>query len=107
MSSHCRIDSSMPRRGFTMLEILIVLAIIAILAIVLYPMTSDYLKRGRDADRKNDLNRVALTLNSFFIEYRVYPGATDGCLVRDTFTRLDSSYSTPVPISPSGSEYDE
>ena len=59
--------------GFTLVELLVVLAIIAIMVTIgLVSFTSSQL-RGHDAARKSDLKQVANDLEIFYSDYGKYP----------------------------------
>ena len=64
------------KKGFTLVELLVVMAIIAILATVIIGGFRSSQMRGRDAQRKSDLKQVANALEIFFTDYGKYPPAS-------------------------------
>jgi prepilin-type N-terminal cleavage/methylation domain-containing protein len=64
------------KRGFTLVELLVVMAIISILATVIIGGFRSSQKRGRDAQRKSDLKQIANALEIFFTDYGKYPPAS-------------------------------
>ena len=63
-------------RGFTIIELLIVVAIIGILATLMLLSYSHSLKRGRDARRVSDIESVKLACNMFADKTGGYPVAS-------------------------------
>ena len=63
------------RKGFTLIEILIVVAIIAILASVVLVGLGPTQQAGRDARRLSDLRQVQNGLELYFNKCGYYPGA--------------------------------
>lgn len=63
--------------AFTLLELLLVIAVIAILSMFALSTGRESLKRGRDTQRKSDIKNVAAALEIFYSNYGVYP-ASDG-----------------------------
>lgn len=66
------------RRGFTLVEILVVMAIIGILASL---GTSSFLTsrlRGRDAERKASIGQIQRALELYYNDYNRYPAADGG-----------------------------
>ena len=61
--------------GFTLVELLVVMAIISILATVIIGGFRSSQMRGRDAQRKSDLKQIANALEIFFADYGKYPPA--------------------------------
>lgn len=66
------------RKGFTLIEILIVVAIIAILASVVLVGLGPTQEAGRDARRISDLSEVQNGLELYYNKYGIYPGTAAG-----------------------------
>jgi len=64
-----------PHYGFTLMEILIVIAVIGILASVTIAGLDSARTGGRDSARVSDLERVKLGLSLYFASCRRYPNA--------------------------------
>lgn len=65
-------------RGFTLLELMITVAVIAILAGVAYPSYTSFVAKGRRADAKQALLDIAQRLERRYTERATYAGATLG-----------------------------
>ncbi|MEK6952485.1 MAG: type II secretion system protein [Nanoarchaeota archaeon] len=64
-------------RGFTLLELLIVLGIISIIMLLGSTVYSSVQKRSRDAKRKGDLNIIRSSLELYRTNYSYYPTTLD------------------------------
>lgn len=64
------------KKGFTLVELLIVMAIIAILATLIVGGFRSSQMRGRDAQRKGDLKQLANAIEIFYSDYNAYPPAS-------------------------------
>lgn len=75
-------------KGFTLIEIMIVVAIIGILAAIAYPSYMEYVRKSNRSDAKTALNDVAQQLQRCFTVYNAYNNTA--CSVH---TRLTSGAS--------------
>lgn len=73
-------------RGFTLIEILIVIAIIGIVITIGYPSLTEYVKKGRRAEVAGLLSEQAQILERFYSKTNVYTGATGLSAGNDYYT---------------------
>lgn len=66
------------RQGFTLVELLIVMTILAVLVSVGLVSFRSSQFRSRDAQRKSDLKQIASSLELFYSDYGKYPDGTTG-----------------------------
>ena len=64
--------------GFTLIELIVVILIIAALAALLVPAASRTLDRARSAQAKNDITQIVTAVNAYYTEYGTYPVAAGG-----------------------------
>jgi type IV pilus assembly protein PilE len=67
-----------PARGFTLIEVMIVVAVVALLSSLAYPTYVAHVARGRRADAKQALLELAQRMERFYTERGTYVGATLG-----------------------------
>ncbi len=70
--------SALPRRGwrqrgFTMIELLIVVAILAMISIISMFAIMKYFQQSRDAIRKTHIEKFRIALEEYFADYQRYP----------------------------------
>lgn len=68
----------MPRRtlqGFTLLELVVVISILAILSGVLVPRVTNHVRAARDARRLADIKTVRNAVEQYYLDKGVYPAA--------------------------------
>jgi prepilin-type N-terminal cleavage/methylation domain-containing protein len=94
------------RTGFTLLELMIVIAIIGMIATVLYPQLTRYYSRGRDAARLSDIKMLSTNLQNYARNNSTYPSnrnfddsITSYCISdifgwQDASTRKDKLFSS-------------
>jgi len=63
-------------KGFTLLELMIVITIIAILATIAFPSYQESVKKSRRGAAKTDLVELANFMERYFTENNTYIGAT-------------------------------
>jgi len=66
------------QRGFTLIELMVVIVIIAILAAIALPAYSDYVKRSELTDAHNALSDFRVRMEQYYQDNRNY-GAGAGC----------------------------
>ncbi|HEX5797179.1 MAG TPA: type II secretion system protein [Candidatus Saccharimonadales bacterium] len=59
--------------GFTIVELLIVIVVIGILAAIVITTFTGVQKKGRDADRKSDINAIYSQVEVYFAQNSKYP----------------------------------
>lgn len=97
------------RRAFTLIELMVVIAIIAILLGLALPAYQGVLERAKKVEAKNDLIQIATAVNAFYTEYGKYPlttgtsgdgyscGGTTGANCRDVLNPLRNLDATLNP----------
>ena len=60
------------QKGFTLIELMIVVAIIGILASIAIPQYSDYIKRGKAAEATSNLATLRIKMEQCFQDNRTY-----------------------------------
>jgi type II secretion system protein G len=94
------------RSGFTLIEILIVVAVVTFLMAVLFPNFMGARQRARDAQRKSDLAQIQRALELFKSDQDPpsYPttGAFPADLCGNSFSSAQSTYMRKFPCDPAG-----
>lgn len=70
------------QRGFTLLEITIILAVIAILGLILAPSVLNFLNQSRQARAQNDVEALAEAVAEFFSDSGFFPQFADSARTR-------------------------
>jgi type IV pilus assembly protein PilE len=70
--------------GFTLIEVMITVAIVAILAAIALPSYIDYLTRSKLVESKTNLSDMRTRMEQYFLDNRTYP--TGGCATYDATT---------------------
>lgn len=81
-------------RGFTLVEILVVIAIIGILASIALPQYNEYTRTSHRVDAKSALTQAASAMERYYTERQSYVGATLGSGTSDVYkaTSPDNYY---------------
>lgn len=91
----------MPNKGFTLIELMVVITIITILATIGLISYQTVLKSGRDAKRQSDLRSIQSALEQYHNDQGYYPFAITfgGSLVRPS---TGAAYINQIPQDPKG-----
>jgi general secretion pathway protein G len=68
------------KKGFTIIEIMVVIAIIAILSTIIYANVNEGRKKARDAIRIHDIQTIAKSIDSYFVENNNFPPSFSAAL---------------------------
>ena len=80
-------------KGFTIIEVLIVVAILGILAAIAIPQVTKYITNARRADGKTALLAAAQAMERYYTNNYTYVGATIGTNTTDQiYQNSDSGY---------------
>ena len=88
-------------KGFTLIELMIVVAIVGILAAIAYPAYTDNTRKARRADAQSVLMGLASAMERFYTENNTYTGAG-----ASGNTGAPGIYATEAPIDGSTKYYD-
>jgi prepilin-type N-terminal cleavage/methylation domain-containing protein len=92
-------------RGFTLIELMVVIAIIGILSSIMYANFSSAKSRSRDAKRVSDMTQIQLALAGYFDRCSTYPADLSipgtACSGGPNLGNFISS----IPVPPSGGNY--
>ena len=84
------------RSGFTLVELMIVITVIAILATIAVASFTRVQKQARDTKRKGDMQTLATSLQAYFTENNSYPAS---------LSELAPTYIPSIPTPPGGGSY--
>ena len=98
------------KKGFTLLELMIVIVILGVLTTLISGNFLNSLKRGRDTRRKADLQNIQKALELFYEDKKAYPTfnifATEGALcetqVSGSCASSEKAYMQKVPADTTG-----
>lgn len=62
-------------RGFTLIELMVTVAVIAILAAIALPAYTDYVRRGKITEATSSLSELRLRAEKYFADNRTYQNA--------------------------------
>lgn len=105
-------------KSFTLIELLIVVAIIGILAAIIIVSLANAAARARDAQRAAQMKEIQNALSEYYIQNGSYPletswchsgsGQTDGCFQQALQPLVTQKFLPSLPVAeyPNGGEYD-
>jgi len=89
------------KKGFTLVELLVVIAIIAILSVVSLASFTRVQIKARDVQRKSDLNAISKALMMYYNDYGFFPNTFEFGNVDVGFTGANKQiYMRENPIDP-------
>lgn len=89
--------------GFTIIELLIFITILALLFLVSALFAPTYLKKARDAKRKADLEKIKVTLYDYYFDENCFPKTLPGC--NEGLSVDGTVYFNNFPCDPKGNGY--
>lgn len=105
LSRNIHKKQSSKKNGFTLLELLIVIAIIGVLSTLLMVNFIGIRQRARDGVRKSDISQIRSALEEYRADQGNYPTTIANC--GNSFTSPDGSiiYMQKIPCDPLGASY--
>ncbi len=94
------------RSGFTLIELIVVIAIIVLLSSIMFVNFGSARAKARDAQRISDLSQLQLAFSLYFDRCSQYPSslsasANNGCPTTPTAVSL-GTYIAQIPVPPAG-----
>ena len=87
-------------RGFTLIELMIVIAVLALLVGIGYPSYQDQVRKSRRAEGMGELLELAERMERFYTDRETYAGATLGTAATNIYpTTTDGGYYTLSIVS--------
>lgn len=79
-------------RGFTLLELLVVLFIVALLASIVGPVVTSGVQRSKEATLREDLRVMRKSIDNFYADTGTYPQGLE--------TLVEKRYLRTIPVDP-------
>ena len=99
------------KKGFTLIEIVVVIGIIGVLTVIILPSLSNVRTRNRDTERISDIGTIQLGLLNYYSKYGYYPDSLDSSsttlkqfITPEAFLDPDGDDYTYVPLKRSGTK---
>jgi len=76
------------KRGFTLVEIIVVVAVIGLLSLVVFASFEDSRKKARDTARIADLEQIKAAVQVYGVTYKEYPDSLDDLVTAGLFSSV-------------------
>lgn len=98
---------SVNKKGFTLVELLVVVTIIAILMAIGFIAYRQFVRQAEDAQRLSDLKFIQSALEQYHADQHYYPPTPSKDVAGQPFKNPDGSktYLTTIPKDPGTTEY--
>ncbi|MBK8889101.1 MAG: type IV pilin protein [Dechloromonas sp.] len=95
------------QRGFTLIEVMIVVAILGVIAAIAFPSYMESVRKSRRADAKSALMAASQAMEKYFTERQTYATATLGSNATDVYptTSPDGYYTLSFSVASTASAY--
>lgn len=90
-------------KGFTLIEVMIVVAIIGLLAAIAYPAYTSYVERGLQREAQGQIMELATALEGYRTKNFTYTGATVAALAPELSANVN--YGVQLNIAATGLTY--
>jgi general secretion pathway protein G len=77
-SDNCRTNSTSKIKGFTLIEVMVVVVILSILAAIVVPKIMDRPEQARSTKAKSDVRALEAALNLYRLDNMIYPTTDQG-----------------------------
>lgn len=92
----------MRQQGFTLLELMIIVAIIGVLAAIAYPSYQEYVRRSHHGDMQSEMMRISQEAQRYFTSRRNFNGMTLANLGSNgSFPTNNPRYNLAITTQPS------
>ncbi len=93
-------------RGFTIIELIVVIAIIAVLAAIVLVNVTAYINKGKDASIKGNMSTIATTAAVFYEGASDYTGLAANLTVANAVAAITSANEAPtLTVAGNGTAY--
>jgi len=89
------------KKGFTLIEIVVVIGIIGVLTVIILPSLSSVRARNRDTERISDIGTLQLSLLNYYSKYGYYPESLNA-----SDSKLAPFITANLLVDPDGNAYE-